>query len=536
MSLSEARPGETERAGGPLDEPTAGCLADECAATLPSGERGATLTSGERGARPLDERTAGRLLGGLLIAVTLLRLALAWRYFGFLSGDDVEILEAGWRALGLHYVPWEIRNTLLPDLLVRPVLLAAHALGVVRPRLLVWMAAWPFVGLATLNVYLLYRLVRGWSSRLSFALASACLYGLHWIPLGFATMTYPRTPAVACVLAAALLVAPAPRRPWRELLAGAALALAFACRYSEAVYLPAVALAAAWPLGGRRARSLALLRVAAGFAAGALLAAGAYETATWGRPFAALLAFARFTLIEKQSSSLTAAQPIYWYFWRLSHWWSPPAWILAGQALDRSGRHRVLIPLAWVFVFVPLLLLSCIHHKELRYLQGVIPFTCAIAAAGACDMWLAGRRRSAAVLLAAALAWQLVPVGFLRKKSMPAVLAAEALAADPTVRTFAGVQLWAYGDRIYLGDRRALRDIPYPTSAADVARLGAGADAVALYAEDLARQPALGAALGRLGFCAWRDFSFRPAKTVSLWRPCPGRRGGDSIAPAPTDH
>src|SRR6266851_5196230 len=75
------------------------------------------------------QRIAGLWLAGLLVATTLLRLALGWRYFGFLSGDDVEILETGWRTLGLHYTPWEIRNTLLPDLLVRPLLAAAHAFG-----------------------------------------------------------------------------------------------------------------------------------------------------------------------------------------------------------------------------------------------------------------------------------------------------------------------------------------------------------------------------------------------------------------------
>src|SRR5262249_44200117 len=153
--------------------------------------------------------TARRLLAGLLAATTLLRLALGWRYFGFLSGDDVEILETGWRALGLHYTPWEIRNTLLPPLLVRPLLAAAHGMGVESPRLLVWVAAWPFVGLATLNIYLLFRLVRGWSARPAVALTAATLYGLHWIPLGFASMTYQRTVAATCVLAAALLVAPA---------------------------------------------------------------------------------------------------------------------------------------------------------------------------------------------------------------------------------------------------------------------------------------------------------------------------------------
>jgi hypothetical protein len=470
-----------------------------------------------------SELTARRLLLGLLAATSLLRLALGWRYFGFLTGDDVEILEAGFRALGLHYSPGAIRNTLLPDLFVAPVLVAAHALGVSSPRMLVWVASWPFVGSATLNIYLLHRLVRAWLPRPAPALAAAFLYGCHWLPLGFGTMPYPRTVSTSCVLAAALLASPAlpasesARSGWREVLAGAAMALAFAIRYSEMVFLPAVGLMAVVTLAGAgwRAGALALSRLAAGFCAGALLLAGGYEAAIWGRPFAALLALVKFTVADRQTTSVAALHPFYWYLWRLPHWWCPAALPFAWAALRRRR-----LTWAWIFIVVPLTFLSAIQFKELRYLQGVIPFVCALSGAGAVEVWDAGWRRTAAVLFAVALLWGLWRTGFLARKSMPAVLAAEALAGDPAVHGFAGVQLWAFGDRLYLGDRRVLRDIPYPTSTADLGRLAPGADAVAVYTEDVAREPELGAALARLKLCPWRSFYFRGAKPVSVFRPC----------------
>jgi hypothetical protein len=469
-----------------------------------------------------SEPPARRLLLGLLAATSLLRLALGWRYFGFLTGDDVEILESGFRALGLHYSLGATRNTLLPDLVVAPVLVAAHALGVSSPRVLVWVASWPFVASATLNIYLLHRLVRAWWPRQGPALAAAFLYGSHWLPLGFGTMTYPRTVSTSCVLAAALLASPAPpgspaaRSGWREVLAGAAMALAFAIRYSEMVFLPAVGLMAVVTLAGagRRASALALLRLVAGFGAGALLLAGAYEAAVWGRPFAALLAMARFTA-GRQTTSEFALHPFYWYLWRLPHWWCPAALPFAWAALRRRR-----LAWAWIFIVVPLVFLSAIQFKELRYLQGMIPFLCALSGAGAVEIWDAGWRRTAALLFAVTLLWGLWRTGFLARKSMPAVLAAEALAADQAIHTFAGVQLWAFGDRLYLGDRRVLRDIPYPTSAADLGRLAPGADAVAVYAEDVAREPELGATLARLALCPWRSFSFGGAKPVSVLRPC----------------
>ncbi|MFY9823256.1 MAG: hypothetical protein WAM82_17875 [Thermoanaerobaculia bacterium] len=463
----------------------------------------------------LERRSTHRLLLALLAGTTVLRLVLGWLYFGFLTGDDVEILEAGFRAIGLHYAPWEIRNTLISDLLVSPLLAVAHGLGISDVRALVWIASWPFVLCATLNIYLLFRLVQRWSGQDQVALCAAAIYGLHWIPLGFGSMTYPRGASTTCVLAAALLVSSARRVAWRELLAGALIALAFGFRYSEAIFLAPVAWVAASAREGWRARGASLFRVAGGFAAGVLLVAGVQEALTWGRPFAALIAFARYTLIEKRASALVALQPPYWYLWRLAHWWCPAALPVAWVSI----RRRALLP-AWVFVVLPLVMLSCIHHKELRYLQGILPFACAVSAAGALKLWESGWRRTAAALLLLTAGWGLARLAFLGDKSMPSVLAARALAGDASVRTFAGVQLWGYGDRLYLGNGRSLRDIPFPTAPADVERLAPGADAVGLYAQDVARNPQLETVLGHLGFCGWRDFSFHGSKAVRVYRPC----------------
>jgi hypothetical protein len=469
----------------------------------------------------MERSLTHRLLLALLAGTTVLRLCLGWFYFGFLTGDDVEILEAGFRAIGLQYVPWELRNTLISDLLVGPAVFAAHRCGISDVSTLVWIASWPFVFCATLNIYLLFRLVQRWSNEDSVALCAAALYGLHWIPLGFGSMTYPRIVSTSCVLAAALLVSSRRRMALRELLAGALIALAFGFRYSEAIFLVPIAGLAVGSKAGWCARAVSLLRVAGGFALGVLVVAGVYEALTWGRPFAALAAFTRYTLIEKQASALVARQPPYWYLWRLAYWWCPAALPLAWISI----RRRQLLP-AWLFVVFPLAILSYIHHKELRYLQGIIPFGCAVSAAGGVKLWESGWQRTAAVLLILTAGWDLARLSFLADQSMPSVLAAQALAGDASVRTFAGVQLWGYGDLLYFGNGRALRDVPFPTSPADVERLAPGADAVGLYRDDLSRNPQIQAVVDRLGFCGWRDFSFRGSKAVRVFRPCdrPGVR------------
>jgi hypothetical protein len=144
-----------------------------------------------------------------------------------------------------------------------------------------------------------------------------------------------------------------------------------------------------------------------------------------------------------------------------------------------------------------LLLLSTIHHKELRYLQGVIPFVSVLVAMGVVDLWRRGRTVATATLVALSIGWSVVHLHFLRAKSMPTVLA-----WDSRVHTFAATQLWAFGDRLFLGNGVDVRDIRYPkTRASDLDQASAGADRVALYERAVKDDPSLSAALRRDGFC-----------------------------------
>jgi hypothetical protein len=463
----------------------------------------------------LTRRWPRGLLLGLLLVTTGVRLFLGSRFFGFLTGDDVEILEAGFRVLGLHYTPLPLRNTLVSDLFVAPVLVIASHAGCTRTEVLVWLASWPFVASATLNIFLVYRLSLAWTARTEVALTAACLYGAHWIPLAFGSMTYPRILATTFVLGAALLVARRERVAWADFAAGACLAIAFAVRYSEAVFLAPLLLAAAWRFEGWRSRLDSCLRVGSGFVVGVSFACGLYEWWSAGQPFLNLLAFARYTLIEGKSSSLEPHQPIGWYFWRLFRWWCPTALLFAWLA----ARYRR-VPLAWLFVVIPVLMLSMIHHKELRYLQGVIPFVALLSAAGAVQLWDLGWRRVAAGVTLSVVVWGVAETSFLARKSMPSVLAARALNQVRSLHTLALVQLWGYGDHLYLGDQRRLVDIPYPTTAASLDRLGPEVDAVGLYEEDLTGNPAIAEVLRQRGFCRDQLYSFGAAKAVRVLRRC----------------
>ena len=462
---------------------------------------------------------------GYLAALAVARSALGWIYPGFLTGDDVEILQEGLRRVSdLSYVPWSIRNTIVSDVLVAPALWIGRAIGIGDPWNLCWFASLPFTAASIASVELLRRIVSRLASSDRTGLLAAGVYSLHWIPFGYAGTVYPRTAATTAVLFAAWLLV---RRPSGIscFAAGLLSALAFAFRYSECLYLlPLTALLAhrLRPEADvpRLLRSLAAL--ATGFAAGALLFVGFYEWLTAGSWFASLSAFADYTLVERQASSLVREQAWFWYLWRSPRWLDPLALGLLGYGLWR-GRLRELLP----FVVLPLLVLSTIHHKDLRYLQGVIPFSSALVASGAEVLCRRRGKALAALLLLPSLLFSLAQLRFLEKKSMAAVAAARAIAGDPGVRSVAAPQLWAFGDRIVFAPGTELRQISHPLQPGTLEREIGSADRVAIYASSLAAGPGARDVLDRLGYCEAERFEAGRSEAVVLFAPC---RAGPSGA------
>ncbi len=462
------------------------------------------------------------VLWGVVALATAARVWLAWRFFGFLSGDDVEILQEGFRAAAkLDYTPWNIRNLLLPDLLVAPVVSLGSALGVHDAGVLAFAATLPFVALASLNVVLVYRLASAWLGDLWAARTAAVLYAFHWLPLAYGSTVYPRTASVTCVLLAATWLTGRSRPFERGLAAGGAVALAFAARYSEAVFLAPLLLLCL--LGGTgRERTLRSVGLLAGFGVGACAAVGAYDALTWGRPFASLAEFARLTLVERSFASRVPLQPPLFYLQRVL-FWVPPALI---PALAVAGRRRATTP-AWGFLALPLVALSLVAHKELRYLQAAIPFLALVGAAGLSVLRARWRPWLVAALLALTLASEVYGVRVLGTKSMAAVLAARRLAGDRAVRVVALSQSWAYGGRLLLGNRVEVRDLPTPPTAAALAAALPGADRVGVYLKDLSADPALAGVLAAGGFAERERVAWGESKAVVVFgRAGEGARGG----------
>lgn len=446
-----------------------------------------------------------RALAALLACVAAVQLFLAHRYYGFVAGDDVEVLEEAFRrAIGIPHQPWDIRNLFVPDVIVAPVVYAAHALGVADRRTLIEIASWPFIAMTTVTIVCVFLLARRWSGNALAAFAAASIFALHWIPLGYGSTPYPRTLATACIVIAALI---ADRRP---AMAGILAALAFADRFSEIIFLPPLALYG-WTgsvrtgfsrsTDARRKPIRPVLHILIGAIAGIALFVGVWDWITWGTPFRSLIKFAHLTLVAPDFASRVKYQSPLWYAGNVG-WWCAPALLILAAIGRRATR--------WSFILIPLLALSVVRHKELRYVQAVIPFLAIAGGAGFAMLWEQGRRVLAASLLAISLLWNAYGIRTFARKSMPAVMAAQAIDRDPRILDLAVPQGWAFGDMLYFHRPVSLREIGTPP------REIPAADAIAIYESDL-DDPQLLPALKRRGFIPRRTFRDGPARAVVLF-------------------
>ncbi len=458
-------------------------------------------------------RQPAALLTIILGFATLVRLVVA-SGVGFLTGDDVEVLEAAFAsATGLDYHAWEIRNLLFPRLLVSPVLSLAGALGLHDPFWLVRTAALPFVALTTLNGWLVYRLAARLTD-LRTAVLAAGIFSFHWLPLAYGGTVYPRTASTTCILLAALLLTGEGRALARGGGAGALVALAFADRYSEAIFLAPFAVFALYRDQGWRSRLGGLVGVGLGFVFGVSVTVGLSDLCSWGRPFSSLAAFARYTLIEGKSSSETAHQPIFWYLTRF-YVWLPPALL----PFVLMARRRAGLALAWLGAGAPLLLLSLIHHKELRYLQGAVPFLAILLAAGAIAFWGSGWRRWTVALLAVSLLLSLNTArSVLSRRSIAAVEAARTLRGDLGLKTVALSQAWAYGHRLFFGNGVGVLDLSTPPKESEIRSAVPVADALGLYVADLQKAPDVRRLVDQAGWVPAGVFRAWNSKPVVVFR------------------
>jgi hypothetical protein len=449
---------------------------------------------------PDAERKGSRaFLAALLAATAAIKIALAWAFPGFLSGDDVEVVETAARyAVELDYSPWPIRSLFHPLVLAFPVMKAGALAGLASPRWLTLLAALPTVAFSTIGIWLAYRVARELDAAEPTARAAAFLAATAWVPFAYGATPYPRPISGALLLAAFLLVVRRGTGLRLDAVAGALVAAAFAVRWSEGVaVLPLAGLAWIRERDVRRAGA-----VAAGFGAGVLAFVGVFDALTWGAPFASLRAFLAF--MQEPHEAFTP-RPAWWYAGMVLQWAGPILFLLIVFAVrDRRAREPLLVAAAFVALLSPTAL------KAMRYMIFAVLLLAVAAAFGWERLRRSGRpgRALANLCLIAAIVYGAErTLHLMREKSQPAVAAAQYLASlRPAVKAVALEQAWVYGERLYLGNGVAITDVPprRPLDPSVIAAAARGRDAVAIYAADLT--PELSRRLEREGFGADRRF------------------------------
>jgi hypothetical protein len=418
-----------------------------------------------------------------VMAVSLsAKLILASHYYGFLAGDDAEVVQAAAKyAFGFDYQPWSLRCLFHPALLVAPLVKALGGAGPsVDPIRVAWAASVPAILASTASIWMVFRLAPLLAAPRPTAVLASALYATHWLPLSYGSMPFPR-PISTMFFLAALLAAAEPSRV-RAFLGGVLVAAAFAVRFSEGI----LSLPFLWFLW-RRHRSPALLAfgVAGGLAGGGLFV-GLVDAATWGRAFASLSEFFRLMYFHRTPDFPRYDKPWFWYATSVLQWAGPAAVLLVLLGWPRARKMRTaLLLLAFVVVGY-----SVFAYKAYRYLQAAIPFL-AIAMAFGCAVLLASERRwrrwAGGLLAALSVGWSIErTVSLMRERSMDAVDAA-LLLRHRQARIVVVEQAWAYGGRLILGNRVEIRDLPPRSPLGLEPSVLQGADAASFYERDFSK-------------------------------------------------
>jgi hypothetical protein len=195
--------------------------------------------AGYRLATALRSLTASRariLLLSMIALFTLVKLANAYFYPGFVSGDDVEVHEMTFASLfDTDWTLWNIRSPLYPFLIIYPIQALLVAAGEQDTATLVFAGRCIVAVMSSLAVWLTYRLGAITAGR-GYGVLAAFVFGMHRLHVTFGGSELPRPVSVVFIAAACLCLHMSPNTR-RAILAGALLAVGSALRFSELIFV-----------------------------------------------------------------------------------------------------------------------------------------------------------------------------------------------------------------------------------------------------------------------------------------------------------
>jgi hypothetical protein len=420
----------------------------------------------------LERKQAWRLVLAIIVVSAAIKIANAWFYYGFISGDDVEIHEMTLSRLFHRPWPiWGIRNAFYPMVFIFPIQALLKAFGCHDPQILVFAGRMVVMLFSSFSIYLVYRITAEIAGGIQLGLLAAFFFAFSKLHVTFSGSELPRSVATCFILLGFWFLVKSATNSVAVPLAGISLGIAAATRFSELIFiLPA----AVFLMGEKRMRQVAILVFFFALSFFAIL--GISDLLYWKKAFFSLINIVNFTLVKKLSSR--GYQPFYQYLSDFPHWTN--FFVLAMAAFATTMKKWRI----WIWALLPLGLLSLLPHKEPRYLIPVIPFMAILTAVAVFHLLgvISGVKTSARVgkiqtkttffLFFFAVSMLFEMDGFRFRKSETAIDIARYLAARPARGVIALEEIWHFGGKIYLPDAADTRDV----LSADLERTDYGAD------------------------------------------------------------
>ena len=395
----------------------------------------------------------------IVIFSALLKLLNAYFYYGFFSGDDVEVHEMTFAHLfAWDWQAWELRNSFFPMVFIYPIQALMHSIGVSETFPLILSGRVVVILFSLVNLWLVYQIGKKWFNSHAVGVLAMFFLATSKLHTSFAASVLPRTVASTFVLLAVLLLFSRSDRTRLTLLAAVCLGIGACIRFSEGIFLLPAVLQLVLE---KRYKDVVILCVVFGVTCAAIF--GISDAIYWGRPFHSLIYAFKFTIIEGKSTS--GLDPLYYYLKKFSTWTN--LFVLGLAVLFFRVRR-------WTFIgwaFIPIFVLSLFPHKEPRYIVPIIPFIAIIAGA---SFWrLLGNLKKegglGAIISKPSYAVMIIAIlfgavlfeldGFRFKRTEREVDIARHIVQQPTLSGAAIEQSWRTGRQLYLWKLPVLKEI-----------------------------------------------------------------------------
>lgn len=366
----------------------------------------------------------------------MVKVIYAWRYYGFYTGDDVEIHEMVFATIfGWNWQAWDIRSAFYPMVFIYPAVAAAQKLGIDDTALLVFVGRLVVVAFSGLNIWLTYKIARRAFESIPVGVLAALFLAINKLHLSFATTVFPRTISSTFVLLSVWYLLMNPSKKHAATWAGLVLGIAAAIRYSEILF---VVPGLIHLVMAKRYRDGAVF--VASFVCSLFLIVEVSDVLYWGERLASLKNMILYTLTWPDTLS---KQPFYHYLTTVQSW---SDWLTFGLALAslKWAPSRMAL-----WAFLPVVLLSFLSHKEARYLLPAVPFIFILAAAVFWQLLSSAKGARTVMVVGLLVAMVALEVTFLRFRSSEEAVDAARYVADSTDGGVV-VQRWTSGGRLYL--------------------------------------------------------------------------------------